>query len=320
MKIIGGITIATIVAVILISVGGVVTASAHSLPGDTLYPVKSLIENIQLTLVFDPEARTEIEQKIENKRIQDIEEVLSNGEEVSVSFTGEISNIENGKIIVSNLSVLVDNKTIIESEFQVGDKVIIMGKTLGNGMIQAVHIEIEASVAQNMPTVDPSQMATYMPTIEHWLTETPLPTNWETIIAGFTHTPIVTIQPQITVTLIPTNWETILPYITQTPMPTLWQTIYPQLTITLPSTNPPMDTPNPEHTPIIPTVWQTYIPTDIDLTAIPTDIATYIPRETPTPRPTHEPRITITTIPSETPIELPTIIPPITAIPTGSIP
>ena len=317
MKLLGGITIAVIMAT-AVAAGGVFSASAQALPGDALYPVKILAENIQVTLTLDSEARAELEQELQNEHVQDLMQVLQRGESRTIQFTGEITYIGDGIIEVNGIQVEVDSSLIEKSGLQVGDKVTVYGKTTLNGSIQAAQISVGASVVINIPTVDPSQVATFMPTLEAWLTETPLPTLLQTIVPELTHTPLITEHPIITI--IPTNWETIIPYITQTPMPTLWQTIYPQLTITLPPTDPPVETPDPEHTPIIPTAWQTYIPTDIDITAIPTDIATYIPRETPTPHPTHEPRITITAIPSEVPTNLPPIISTITALPTGVIP
>lgn len=318
MKLIGGITIAAFIGLLMIAAGGVVSASAQALPGEALYPVKLLADNLQIALAFNPEARAELEQQIQNERLQEVEQVLERGDAVTVNLTGEITAIGEGTIEVNGIQIKVDPEFIAQSGLKVGDKVTVKGSTTSNGSIQASQIIVGTSMIINIPTVDPSQIATFMPTLESWLTETPLPTLWHTIVPAYTRTPVITDHPVITI--MPTNWETILPYITQTPMPTLWQTIYPQLTITLPPTNPPVNTPNPDHTPIVPTAWQTYIPTDINITAIPTDIATYIPQITPTPRVTREPRVTITAIPSEVPTYILTIIPPITAIPTGAVP
>ena len=75
-----GITVALFLA--LASVGGSVYASQNSLPGDALYPVKTLVENVQLRLENDPEDRIQLYSSFAHRRIQEIQVLLENGEHV----------------------------------------------------------------------------------------------------------------------------------------------------------------------------------------------------------------------------------------------
>jgi len=82
------VTLAGITAAIfltLASVGGTVYASQNSLPGDALYPVKTLTENVQLHLENDPEDRIQLYSSFAHRRILEIQVMLENGEQVPQS-------------------------------------------------------------------------------------------------------------------------------------------------------------------------------------------------------------------------------------------
>jgi RNA polymerase sigma-70 factor (ECF subfamily) len=75
------ITIATILSLLL---GGGITAVAaqDSLPGDLLYPVKTLVEDIELGLATDPETEFDIALNHAFKRFEEIQILLDEGEVV----------------------------------------------------------------------------------------------------------------------------------------------------------------------------------------------------------------------------------------------
>lgn len=82
------VTLAGITAAIFLtlgSVGGTVYASQNSLPGDALYPVKTLAENVQLHLENDPEDRIQLYSSFAHRRILEIQVMLENGESVPQS-------------------------------------------------------------------------------------------------------------------------------------------------------------------------------------------------------------------------------------------
>lgn len=63
--------------VILLSGGATAFASQKSLPGETLYPVKLLTENIKLAVIFNPEEKIESRIALAKKRIEEIQMVVS---------------------------------------------------------------------------------------------------------------------------------------------------------------------------------------------------------------------------------------------------
>jgi hypothetical protein len=79
------VTLAGIAAALILtlaSVGGTVYASQNSLPGDALYPVKTLTEKVQLRLEHDPEDRIQLYSSFAHRRILEIQVMLEKGEPV----------------------------------------------------------------------------------------------------------------------------------------------------------------------------------------------------------------------------------------------
>src|SRR3990170_509587 len=56
--------------------GGAVFASQKSLPGDILYPIKTLTENLQETLTFDSQKKAYLYTRLAEKRIGEIKNIL----------------------------------------------------------------------------------------------------------------------------------------------------------------------------------------------------------------------------------------------------
>ncbi len=78
--------LAVILAVVLFalsSIGGTVYAAQGSLPDDLLYPVKILVEDIQVGLETDPEDRLDLYASFASRRLQEIQAQIAAGEEVS---------------------------------------------------------------------------------------------------------------------------------------------------------------------------------------------------------------------------------------------
>lgn len=69
---------ATVFLVIAILIGGesVVYASQFSLPGETLYPIKTLAENVKKAFIFNEEEKIEFEIKLAQERVKEINSIL----------------------------------------------------------------------------------------------------------------------------------------------------------------------------------------------------------------------------------------------------
>lgn len=91
--------------------GGAVFASQKSLPGDILYPIKTLTENLQETLTFNPQKKAYLYTRLAEKRIGEIKNIL---EERGVESSGL-------SIAEERLAMHVANaQQIIEKELEKG--------------------------------------------------------------------------------------------------------------------------------------------------------------------------------------------------------
>ncbi len=68
------IVIGVIIAALLAG-GGTAYASQSSLPGDALYPVKLVTEDVQTTVALDQERKAELETKFANRRLEEIQKL-----------------------------------------------------------------------------------------------------------------------------------------------------------------------------------------------------------------------------------------------------
>ncbi len=76
-------TIAAVLLVALSSLGGTVYAAQAAQPDDLLYGVKTLTEDIQVSLESDPEEKLDLYVSFASRRLQEIQNQLAAGEEVS---------------------------------------------------------------------------------------------------------------------------------------------------------------------------------------------------------------------------------------------
>lgn len=75
--------ITAVIVVALSSLGGTIYAAQAAQPDDLLYPVKMLTEEIQVRLEGDPEDKLDLYVFFANRRMQEIQQQLAAGEEVS---------------------------------------------------------------------------------------------------------------------------------------------------------------------------------------------------------------------------------------------
>ncbi len=71
--------------VIIIGSGGTVYASRNALPDDTLYPVKKLVENLQIAATFSAQSKANLHLKFAERRIDEVREESTQETEISAS-------------------------------------------------------------------------------------------------------------------------------------------------------------------------------------------------------------------------------------------
>jgi hypothetical protein len=80
------------ILLILILTGGTVFAANNSLPGDMLYSIKKLNENIQSSVALGPEAKAVVEASHAISRLTEVEKIVTSNGQLSSSTSQEIQS------------------------------------------------------------------------------------------------------------------------------------------------------------------------------------------------------------------------------------
>lgn len=150
------------VAFLLSGGSGLVFASSGSLPGDQLYPVKRSWEGVQLFFIFDPAARTQLENHFEAERVDEIHGLFSESRLEQVSFQGIVESQQDGFWQIAGLKILVEHETVLTGQITPGSLVEVLGET-EDGLIKAEEIRLLAAPSATptlLPTLRPSATMT----------------------------------------------------------------------------------------------------------------------------------------------------------------
>ena len=118
-------------------------ASANSLPGEQLYPLKLAIEQAQIGLTADPTARLQLQQTFEQQRSGEVSALIQQGRNQQVTFYGFVAIPKQGPIEVAGLPVTLppeQAKNIIQLA---GSYVAVTGKTGSKGVVAVGKIHIK---------------------------------------------------------------------------------------------------------------------------------------------------------------------------------
>jgi hypothetical protein len=182
-----------VVAFIALSGNGLLTASASSLPGDILYPLKRMVENTQITFASNPTQRKELLDEFNQRRVQEAETLIWEGRVELVKFGGLITaKIPNGWMM-DDISVIVMPKTQVNGTIATGVEVIVIGETRANGSVWASELTVEGSYVNPNNEPDDDSISSDS---ESTQTDTPEPTELHGDDHKDTPTPEVTISHQ----------------------------------------------------------------------------------------------------------------------------
>ena len=173
---------AVAVMVMLALSSGTVAASAASLPGDALYPVKQVARQAQVALTLDENAREQLVERFNAAQRQDVRAAMQAGRHATVELQGTVEQISERAWIVSGLPVSLHAETVIVGQPHLGARVVLDGYLPGDGTLVATRLAAGGDLnplptATPYPTVQPSETpkptATPEPT---WPTRGPDPT------------------------------------------------------------------------------------------------------------------------------------------------
>ncbi len=111
--------------------------AAATIPGDFLYGVKRLSENVQLSVTFNPENRAELEQIFNQRRLSEIESLIEQNRAAVIQFRGRLKTKGENLWIVENHTIFLPDDVTIDANIQEGDIVEVVGLLRTNNVLVA---------------------------------------------------------------------------------------------------------------------------------------------------------------------------------------
>ncbi|MBX4188161.1 MAG: hypothetical protein KW793_03435 [Candidatus Doudnabacteria bacterium] len=124
---------------------GTAVAALESVPGQHMYPLKKIVENVQFQLAFTQKQKTDLQIKFANTRINELETILQKQQE------GKVSEAEAQKIVAATVKGIQKTSEEVAEQSKTEPQVDVLNKiaTLSNkqtAVIQAAQILSEGEV------------------------------------------------------------------------------------------------------------------------------------------------------------------------------
>lgn len=126
-----------------LGMGGLVAASAQSLPGDALYPIKRASESVSLELSGRGATRQSLQADYSQRRSNEVRSLLDMSRSAPVSFQGVVRQQTADSWLVGNIPVSVPKDAQIIGSIEDGVTVEVEGETHG-GDVQARQVRLKA--------------------------------------------------------------------------------------------------------------------------------------------------------------------------------
>lgn len=207
------VTLASILLVILLG-RGTIAASANSLPGDALYPVKRMAEQFQLVFTVNPQAKALLIQELDQRRRDEAVAVVSSHRVADLSFRGSVEHESAVHWTISGVVVSISPETVIEGNLALGDLVQVSARSMSDGSLWATRIAAAPApmLVAPSPSDTPQPTATTVPTREP-------PTEVPTIVPAKPTVAPGEVPATPTASRMPTKVPTATATATETPVP-----------------------------------------------------------------------------------------------------
>jgi len=136
--------------------GRTIAASASSLPGDSLYSVKRVTEELQLALTLNREAKAELVQRLDERRRAEVIAVVNRQRTAEMSFRGRVESMGDSSWTVAGVPVSTSAETALEGEIGIGTLVRVYVRSFSDGSLWASRIAAEPSQTTPEPTPSPT--------------------------------------------------------------------------------------------------------------------------------------------------------------------
>lgn len=145
-----------LVAILVLTSTGLVSASLAALPGDQLYSVKRSWEDLQLFFVFQTETCQLLQSRFTQERLDETSRLLGQGRAVPITFSGLVMHQQDGSWLVSGIRVSITASTQMPSEpIAASEPVMITGLTQSDGTVVAEEVQLlQPGVA--LPPLEPT--------------------------------------------------------------------------------------------------------------------------------------------------------------------
>jgi len=152
---------AALASVLLVTIlgAGTVAISANSLPGDALYPVKRIGEEVQLFLTLDEQRKAQLVDALDARRRQEALAVSSSQRVAELSFRGAVDSIEDGRWTIGGVPVRLSDETSVGDGVTVGSFVRVEVRSLSDGTLLALRIAVEPAAKPPRLTASPTPAA-----------------------------------------------------------------------------------------------------------------------------------------------------------------
>lgn len=113
-----------------------------TIPGDFLYNVKRISENVRLALTFDENSQANLENEFNQRRLAEIEQLIARQQAAVVEFRGILETKGTNLWVVEGHPVVILSDLRIEGTPQKGDTLEVVGLLRTNNTIVADAIRI----------------------------------------------------------------------------------------------------------------------------------------------------------------------------------
>jgi hypothetical protein len=130
-----------LVLVFIFGSTGLVVASAESLPGESLYPVKRAVEQVRLSLSLGSSSQLSLASSFDKRRVEEVKRLLVLRRVARVQFEGRLESISGGFFTVDGVLVLPSPGAQLTADLRPGDFVSVAGNTHPSGWVLAASVQ-----------------------------------------------------------------------------------------------------------------------------------------------------------------------------------